>query len=87
VDVQKINMWMVDWFEKNTIAKKKELLDFLNVSYFEKGWMDSFKFISFIVDIEEEFGVAFSNDEFQNREFSTIEGLTKIVFKRLKDKK
>jgi len=51
----------------------------INENYFEKGWIDSLKFIDLITQIEEEFSIRFSNDEFQDRKFSTIEGLAKII--------
>jgi acyl carrier protein len=79
--------WIVDWFEKHTSTKKKELLKYSQENYFEKGWLDSFTFISFIMDLEQKFTVRFANDEFQNRDFSTINGLSKIVSTRIKDKK
>ena len=76
--------WIIEWFEKNTIANKEELLSFVENNYFEKGWMDSFKFVSFIMDIENHFNINFSNDEFQNRDFSSIKGLAKIIRKHIK---
>jgi len=51
----------------------------LKENYFENGWIDSLKFIELITQIEEKFGIRFSNDEFLDRKFSTIEGLTKII--------
>jgi len=48
-------------------------------NYFLKGWIDSLKFIELISDIENEFQISFSNNEFQDRTFSTVEGLIKII--------
>ena len=76
-----VDKWLIDWFEKNTVADKEELFHSKECNYFEKGWMDSFKFVSFIMDIENHFNVRFSNDEFQNRDFSSIEGLSEIIRK------
>ncbi len=82
-----IKTWIIDWFEENTGLKKDEIKSKLHDNYFEKGWIDSFKFISFITDIEERFNIRFSNDEFQDRSFSTIEGIVRIVQRKINGKK
>ena len=74
-----IENWLFDWFEKNTFAKKDEISKNLEKNYFDSGWLDSFKFIELINDVEQEFQILFSNDEFQNRKFSSINGLTEII--------
>ena len=74
-----IKEWLIVWFEKNTDARKDELLNNLDESYFEQEWIDSLKFIEFITDVEDAFKVQFSNDEFHNRKFSTINGLSKVI--------
>ena len=51
----------------------------LSENYFKNGWLDSLKFIELINDVEQEFEILFSNDEFQNRKFATINGLREII--------
>ena len=70
--------WVLDWFEKNSLADKNDLNQ-IHENYFGKGWVDSLKFIQLVSDIESEFKISVSNNEFQDRTFSTIEGLIKIV--------
>lgn len=77
--MEDVKTWIIDWFVKNTDFDKEEIEKNLNESYFEHQWIDSFSFINFISDIEENFSISFSNDEFQNREFATISGLTSII--------
>ena len=72
-------MWLTNWFEKNSLATGINMKNSLKENYFENGWIDSLKFIELITQIEEKFGIRFSNDEFLDRKFSTIEGLTKII--------
>lgn len=84
--MKEIKEWVISWFEKNTIVKKDEVKNVLDENYFERGWMDSLKFIEFITDIEDTFKIQFSNDEFQNRMFSTIDGLCKIIESKKNDK-
>lgn len=77
--MKEIEDWIISWFEKNTDVKKDEIRNILYENYFERGGIDSLKFIEFITDIEYAFKIQFSNDEFQNRMFSTINGLCKII--------
>ena len=50
--------------------------------YFAAG-LDSFNFINFINDIETKYNIKFNNDDFQNRDFALVNGLAKIIKKRL----
>ncbi len=81
-----VETWIVNWFEQNTDLKKNEITKNFFKNYLEKGWIDSLRFISFISDIEGNFGIHFSNDEFQDRTFSTIAGLSGIICKRINEK-
>lgn len=74
---------VVQWFVSHTSLKEDEILKMLNESYFEKGWIDSLAFISFVNDMEQQFGIRFSNNEFQGRSFSTITGVTKVIEEKL----
>ena len=71
--------WVINWFEKKAGIEKNEILKNIEENYLELGWIDSLKFISFITDIEETFKIRFSNDVFQDRDFSTVKGLSKII--------
>jgi acyl carrier protein len=81
-----IKIWITDWFIDNSNIKEEEIKKNLSLNYFENGWIDSFKFIKFIADIEEYFGITFSNDEFQDRDFATAAGLAKIIKLRINEK-
>lgn len=78
-----IKEWLINWFEKNSDLTKEEIENNVSDDYLAKGWMDSFKFVSFVTEIEEEFKITFSTDEFQNRAFATLEGLSKIIEARI----
>jgi len=78
--------WIINWFEENTDLNKEEIEKNISENYFAKGWIDSLKFISFITDIEGNFNIRFSNEEFQNRSFSTIEGMSKIIQGKVNEK-
>jgi acyl carrier protein len=74
-----INDWVIKWFQKNTPMEEGELRDLRRKNYLESAWIDSLTFISLISDIENHFKIRFSNDEFQDRSFATIEGMVKII--------
>ncbi|MGY5142939.1 MAG: acyl carrier protein [Candidatus Nitrosopumilus sp. bin_32a] len=78
-----VKEWLITWFEKNSDLSQKEIECKFSEDYLAKGWIDSFKFVSFVTEIEEEFKITFSTDEFQNRAFSTLEGLGKIIEARI----
>jgi len=75
----KIKNFVIKWFLSNSTLKVEELESSLNENYLERGWIDSLKFISFISDMEQNFKIRFSNSDFQDRSFSTISGLIKII--------
>jgi len=71
--------WILKWFQDNANVLENEINKDRDENYFMKGWIDSLKFISFISDIENKFNISFSNDEFQNRKFATINGIIQIL--------
>ena len=71
--------WILKWFQDNANILENEINGNRDENYFMKGWIDSLKFISFISDIETQFKINFSNDEFQNRKFATINGIIQIL--------
>lgn len=80
----KISEWVIKWFKANTGFKEEEIKNRVSDNYFSQGWIDSLKFIAFITEMEKKFNIRFSNEEFQDRDFSTIAGLTKILEKKIK---
>lgn len=77
--MKEISKWIVDWLVSNCGANEAEVRTNLNENYFLAGYIDSFQFINMISDIEEEFGVEFDNNQFEDRSFSTVNGLSKII--------
>jgi len=77
--IEDITTWLINWFEQNTDLEHEQILSALNENYFSNQWIDSFKFILFLNDIEEYFKISFSNDEFQGNEFSSINGLANLI--------
>lgn len=78
--LDEISQWLRGWFLKNsslTFDNIKEAFESLN--YFETGLVDSLGYMELITEIETRFGVEFSNDDFQNRDFATVGGLMRAI--------
>lgn len=68
------------------ISKKQKLIEDANLDsfdYIKSGYVDSMGIFMFTVEMEEEFGIAFTDDEIASDEFRTIGGLTSIIEKKL----
>jgi acyl carrier protein len=71
--------WLMAYFsKKNDLSEyDNEVLPQLN--YFDEGLIDSFGIIELVMNIEKDFKVKFPNDAFQDRRFSTLQGLAEII--------
>lgn len=77
--------WLMDWFKTNSINGDAEIENLISTSYFDAGLIDSFIFIQLIADIEEKYHIEFGNEQFEDRNFSTIEGLAEIIERTYKN--
>lgn len=66
---------LISWFEEQ--SGKREIN--IERNYFEQELIDSFDVIMLMEYCESEFQVAFSESQFEDRRFSTIEGLAQII--------
>lgn len=74
--------WVIDWFEKHSSEGADAIKESLNANYMEQGLIDSFGFVQMLSDIDDEYDILFQNDDFQNPDFMTIEGLAKMIDER-----
>ncbi len=74
-----VKEWTIEWFSKNSDQDKKLIKENFHEDYLAKCWIDSLKFIKLITDIEDHFTIKFSNNDFQDRSFSTGDGLVKAI--------
>lgn len=75
---EQVAQWLCDWF----IRRRKFKGDPANLpqtNYFEAGLLTSLEVIEFVCEIENEFGVQFSEQDFQDSRFGTIVGLAELV--------
>ena len=54
----------------------------LDIDYFAAGWLTSMEVVEFITEIEQKFGMQFSDDDMQDSRFVTIAGLTQLILQR-----
>ena len=78
-----VKEWVVQWFAEHVGIETEVIKENLDVNFFHNGWIDSFQFINFISDIEDEFDITFSNDEFQDRSFASINGISISITNKL----
>jgi acyl carrier protein len=71
--------WLIEWFDQQTAVSESVLRVNTDEDYLQEGWIDSMKFIGLISSVEDEFDIEFSNDEFQDRSFATIDGLAEMI--------
>lgn len=72
-------VWILDWFAANSGVSHAEIAQGASQSYFEQGWIDSLTFIRFITELEAAHDIRFKNEDFQDRAFSTLDGLAAMV--------
>ena len=68
--------------KKYTINKD---LDVETLNYFESGFVDSLGIIQFIIQIEEEFGISFSDEELADPSFQVVGKLIKLIERKVNE--
>lgn len=67
---------VIQWFEKQSGQSGFDTQS----NYFEQGLIDSFDVILLMDFCESEMGIIFSEVHFEDRRFSTIDGLIAIIY-------
>jgi acyl carrier protein len=73
--------WLCDWF----VSRRKfkgDILQLPEMNYFDAGLLTSLEVIEFVSEIEDRFGVQFSEQDFQDPRFVTIAGLSELIADR-----
>ena len=77
-----IKEWLIDWFCNHSSLSAAELEAASKEDYLKKGIIDSFSFVMLISDIDDEFDIAFTNEDFLDPRFPSIDGLTEMIKER-----
>lgn len=70
-----IEQWIENWFAQ----KSSEIKLDMNDNFFEKGAIDSFGIMELIIELESQYEITFTQEEFQDHRFSNIQGLSEII--------
>ena len=71
--------FVIEWFIKNSIATKEELVKNQTMNYLDKGYVDSFGFLELITECEEKFQITFCDEDFSDDAIFTISGLIERI--------
>jgi len=77
-----VQQWLTDWFLSRSKPRSKtgKPTDVqLDLDYFEAGWLTSMEVVEFVTEIEQTFGMQFSDRDLQDPRFVTIAGLTELI--------
>lgn len=66
--------------KKYTIDKS---IDLETLNYVENGYVDSLGIIQFVCEIEDEFGIAFSDEEIASSSFQIVGDLIRLIERKL----
>ena len=72
---EQIKDWIIHWFEKRNPGIDIDA----SRDYYEMRLLDSFGIIELIDVLEEHFAIVFSDEDFRQAEFRTIQGLSSII--------
>jgi len=73
------SQWLLDWFSKRSPQVQLKV----DGNYFNEGAIDSLGVIELIEDLEQQFQIRFSQDDFQDRRFPSVAGLSEILSEKI----
>jgi acyl carrier protein len=74
--------WLTNWFVARGKIRKSAPEARHDTDYFEAGWLTSMEVVEFVAEIEQQFGMQFSDRDLQDPRFVTIAGLTELILER-----
>jgi acyl carrier protein len=77
-----VKEWLINWFvarEKIDKSTPQPPDSLSNADYFAAGWLTSMEVVEFVTEIEEHFGMQFTDRDLQDSRFVTIGGLTELI--------
>jgi acyl carrier protein len=75
---QEVSNWVVEWFSSRGKVRC-EAREALQIDYLQSGLLSSLEIVEFVAELEDRFGVQFSEEEMQDPRFSTIGGIAQLV--------
>lgn len=78
-----VSDFIIDLLQKQYSVEKD--VDIKNLNYVESGYVDSLGIIQFMLEIEDEFGIEFSDEELASPSFQVVGELIKLVERKVKN--
>ncbi|MGB9234775.1 MAG: acyl carrier protein [Terriglobales bacterium] len=75
---QEVSRWVVDWFSSRS-KLDCGLQQALAIDYLQSGLLTSLEIVEFVSQLEDRFGIQFSETEMQDPRFSSIGGIAELV--------
>jgi acyl carrier protein len=79
---EKAQEWLKDWFVSRGKIGKQASHAILEQDYFEAGWLSSMEVVEFVTEIEQRYGMQFSDGDLQDPRFVSIAGLADLILAR-----
>jgi acyl carrier protein len=76
---EQVQEWLKNWFESRGKIGKQASQPLLDADYFEAGWLTSMEVVEFVTEIEQQFGMQFSDRDLQDPRFVSIAGLAELI--------
>jgi acyl carrier protein len=77
--------WLTNWFAARGKLGKSAPPVLHDTDYFEAGWLTSMEVVELVTEIEQQFGMQFSDRDLQDPRFVTIAGLSELILERSAD--
>ena len=77
-----VQEWLANWFVARGKIGKSALESLSDTDYFQAGWLTSMEVVEFVMEIELQFGMQFSESDLQDPRFVTIAGLSELILER-----
>lgn len=74
--------WLTNWFVARAKISRSAAENVSDIDYFEAGWLTSMEVVEFVTEIEQRFGMQFSDRDLQDPRFVTIAGLAELILQR-----
>lgn len=78
-----VREFVIDYLQKEYTFPS--LADAEAINYIESGYIDSIGLIKFVVELEDEFGIEFTDEELESPDFRTTGGLIKLAEEKAKN--
>jgi acyl carrier protein len=75
-----IKEFIIDYLQREYTI---EVEDIMSLNFVETGYVDSFGLLTFILSLEQEYGIEFSEEELQDPSFKVVGSLIETVAKKI----